>query len=97
MTVLAVDHKLTDAVFQSGLSDPGEAARPIIATSGDQPNAVAVTLDANAIAIQLYFVKPFRAGGNLRSLSRNAELKRLKHELKIALPAILIRLFGTPD
>jgi hypothetical protein len=49
----AVDHKLTDAVFQSGLTDPREAARPVIATTADQPHAVAVTLDANTVAIVL--------------------------------------------
>src|SRR5262252_4404908 len=37
----AVNHKLTDAVFQGGLTDPGEAPRPVIATAGDQPHAVA--------------------------------------------------------
>jgi hypothetical protein len=42
----AVDHKLTDAVIQGGLTDSGEAARPIIATPADQPHAPAVALDA---------------------------------------------------
>jgi hypothetical protein len=73
---LAIDHELTDAVFQGGFTDPRKAARLVIATPADHPHAVAVTLDANAIAIQLYFMKPFRAGGNLGSFGGNAELKR---------------------
>jgi hypothetical protein len=32
---LAVDHKLKDAVSQSGLTDPREAARPVIAAARD--------------------------------------------------------------
>jgi hypothetical protein len=54
----AVDHKLSDAVFQGGLTDPGETARPVIVTAGDQPHAVAVTFDANAKTVLLDFVEP---------------------------------------
>jgi len=71
----AVDHKLTNAVFQSSLTDPEEAARPVMATAADYPHTVAVTLNAHAIAIQLYFMKPFRAGGNLGSFGRKAKIK----------------------
>jgi hypothetical protein len=77
--------KLTDAVSQGGLTDPGKAARPVVATSADQPHAVAVTLDANAKTVLLDFVEPFRAGGNL-AFGGNAELKRLKHGQTYAVP-----------
>jgi hypothetical protein len=77
----AVDHKLTDAVFQGGLTDPREAARPV--TAGDQPHAVAVALQPDAVAVIFDFVKPPRTGGNLCTLDRKAELKRLKHASKI--------------
>ena len=76
---LAVDHKLADAVFQRRLADPGEAARLVIATSGDQPHAVAVTLDPHAKTVLLDLVEPLRAAGNLGSFGGNAELKRFKH------------------
>src|SRR6516165_8492944 len=75
----AVDHKLTDAVSQGGLTDPGKAARPVIATATDQPHAVAVTLDPHAKTVLLDLVEPLRAAGNLGSFGGNAELKRFKH------------------
>jgi hypothetical protein len=58
----AVDHKLTDTVFQSGLTDPREAARPVIAAAGDQPHTVPVALNANAVAVVLDLVQPVGAG-----------------------------------
>ena len=79
----AIDHKLADAVFQGGLTDPREAARPVIATSGDQPHAVAVTLDEDAKTVLLDFVKPLRTSWNLIPVGRETELKGLKHAPKI--------------
>ena len=79
---LAVDHKPTDAVFQSGLTDPGEAARPVIASAGDQPHAVAVALDANPKTVLLDFVESSRTSRNLIPIGRETELKRLRHWLK---------------
>jgi|1186.fasta_scaffold150316_2 hypothetical protein len=39
--------------------------RPIIAAAGQQSHALALTLDDQAIAVVLYFVKPVRAGWKL--------------------------------
>ena len=79
----AVDHKLTDAVSQGCLTDPGEAARPVIATAADQPHTVAVTLDANAETVLLDFVEPLGTSRNLIPVGWETELKCLKHALKI--------------
>ena len=38
--------------------------RPIIAAAGQQPHALAFTLNDQAIAVMLDFVKPIRAGGD---------------------------------
>jgi hypothetical protein len=69
--------------IQGGLADPWEAIGPIVAAPGDQPHAVAITLDANAETVLLDLVKPLRPGGNLGSLGRNSKVKRFKHALKI--------------
>ena len=58
---LAIDHELLDAVLQGALGDPGIALRPVIAP-GDQADTIAVTLKAEAEAVVLDFVKPFRPG-----------------------------------
>ena len=76
----AVDDKLTDTVSQGGLTDPGEAARPVIATAADKPHAVAVTFDANAKTVLLDFVEPLGTSRDLVSVGREAELKCLKDE-----------------
>jgi len=67
--------------------DPREAARPVIATSGDQPHAVAVTLDANAKTVLLDFMEPLRTSRNLIPVGWETELKCLKHGPKIAIRA----------
>jgi len=66
---LAIDHELLDAVLQGGLGDPGIALRPVIAP-GDQADTIAVTLKAEAEAVVLDFVKPFRRGRFRSSASR---------------------------
>ena len=80
---LAVEHKLLDAVLQGGLGNPGIALGLVMTAPGDQPHPIAVTLDADAEAVLLDFVKPLWAGRNLGCVGRKAELERLKHALKI--------------
>ena len=60
-TCFAVDHKLLDAVLQGGLGNPGIALGLVMTAPGDQPHPIAVTLDADAEAVLLDFVKPLRA------------------------------------
>ena len=45
----AVDHELLDPVLERGLHDLRVAVGPVVAASGDQPDAVAIALDAEAV------------------------------------------------
>src|SRR5207248_11573029 len=49
---------------ERGLNNQRVTIGPIIAATGQQPDALAFTLDNQAIAIMLYFVKPIRPGGD---------------------------------
>ena len=64
---LAIDDELLLAVLQSGFNDPGETLCPIVSAARDQPNPIAVALNAQAVTIVLDLVEPFGAGGNLGS------------------------------
>jgi hypothetical protein len=54
---------------------------PIVAAARDQPHAIAVALDPQAVAVILDLVEPIRTG-DLDAASGNAELKRLKLRLR---------------
>jgi hypothetical protein len=64
------------------LSDPGIALRPIIASTGNQPDAIPVPLDANAKAVMFDFVEPLWPSRDLGCGRWQAELERLKHAPK---------------
>jgi hypothetical protein len=55
---LAIDHKSLGAVLDGCLDDPRVALAPVIAAASDQPHALAIPLDAQAIAVVLDLVKP---------------------------------------
>jgi hypothetical protein len=57
------------------------------AASGDQAHAVAVALDAEAIAFVLDLAESVRAARNDGGLGGDAELKRLKHGPKTGVRA----------
>jgi len=44
---LAIDHEVLGAVLQRGLDDPRITLRPVIATLGDQADAIAIALDGD--------------------------------------------------
>jgi hypothetical protein len=46
---LAIDDELLAPVSEGGLSDPGEALRRVIAAAGNEPHAVAIAFDAQAV------------------------------------------------
>jgi hypothetical protein len=48
---LAIDDKLLYAVLACRLDDPRIAVGPVVAAARDQPDAVAVALDAEAVAV----------------------------------------------
>jgi len=51
-------------VIAGGLDDPGVTLGPIVAALGDQPDAIAVPLEAQAIAVVFDLVKPVGASRN---------------------------------
>jgi hypothetical protein len=57
----AIDAETLLSVSKRSLGNPGEALGSVVAASGDQPHTLAIALHPHAIAIELYFVKPFRA------------------------------------
>src|SRR4029450_7822030 len=52
-------------VPQRGFHDQRVTIAPVIAVSGEQPNALALALDDQAIAVVLDLMKPVRPGRNL--------------------------------
>jgi hypothetical protein len=62
---LAIDDERSCAVSQRGLDDQRVTIAPVIAVSGEQPNALALALDDQAIAVVLDLMKPVRPGRNL--------------------------------
>jgi hypothetical protein len=73
---LAIDHERARAALQCGLGEKRIAFGPVVAVAGEQPHALALALDDQAIAVMLDFVNPVRARGNLGSAGRNAGLNR---------------------
>ena len=57
---LAVDHERAVAVAQRGLDDQRKAIGPVVAVAGEQPHALAVALDDQAVAVVLDLVDPLR-------------------------------------
>jgi hypothetical protein len=55
--------KLLVSVLQRGLDDPGIALGPIVSAARNQPHAIAIALDAQAIADILDLVEPVWAAG----------------------------------
>ena len=49
---------------------------PVVTVAGEQPNALAVALNDQAIAVVLDLVNPFRPVRNLGAAGRNAGLER---------------------
>ena len=82
---LAVEHKLLDAVLQGGLGNPRIALRPVLTAARDQAHPIAITLDANAEAVMLDFMKPLWTGRNLGRIRRQAEFERFEHAPKIGI------------
>jgi hypothetical protein len=72
---LAIDHKLLSPIPEHSLRDPREAIGPIITATGDQPDAVAIALDAQTISVVFDFVESLGAGGHNLADDRNAELE----------------------
>src|SRR4051812_41079532 len=60
----AIDDEGAAPVLQSRLDDDGVAVGPVVAVPGEPPNALAVALDDQSVAIMLDFMEPVRTGGN---------------------------------
>ena len=72
---LAVEHETLLADHAGGFDDPGISAGPVIAVAGEQPHAVAVPLNAEAVAIIFHFMEPIGAGRHGLAGRGKAELK----------------------
>ena len=55
-----------------GLGDQRKAVAPVVAVAGEQPHALALALDDQAVAVVLDLVKPIRAGRDLSAAGRDA-------------------------
>ena len=73
---LAIDDERAVAIAQRGLDDQRIAIAPVMAVAGEQPHALAVALDDQAVAVVLDFVDPFRPVGDFGAAGRNAGLER---------------------
>jgi len=71
---LAVDDKMLGPVLQCSFNDPGESLCPIVSASGNQPNPIAIALNAQPVAVVLDLVKPLWTGGDLYASGWKAEL-----------------------
>ena len=71
---LAINHEGLGPQPSSSRADQREAVRPIEAPAREQPDAGAIALDDQAIAVMLDFVNPVRAVRNLSSARRDAGL-----------------------
>jgi hypothetical protein len=80
---LAIDDELLLPVLQGSFNDPGKALCPIVSASGNQPHPIAVALNTQAVAVVFDFVEPVGAGRDADRSSREAKVKRFKHERKI--------------
>src|SRR6516165_3351757 len=72
---LTVDHELPVPVLQRRFDDPRIAVAPVVPAAGDQADAVAITLQAQPVAVVFDLVKPVRAGGDAGRPGGDAELE----------------------
>jgi hypothetical protein len=72
----AIDHERAVPVSQRGLGDQREAAAPVVAVPCPQPNAVALALNDQTVAVMFDVVEPVRASRNRRATCRDARFKR---------------------
>jgi hypothetical protein len=80
---LAIDDEPLVPVPERAFDDQGITVGAVVTAASDQPDAIAVPLQPETVAVILHLVEPIRAGGNACRLGRQAELKGLKHAPKI--------------
>ena len=76
---LAIDHEGRVSVAQRGLNDQRIAVAPVVAVAGEQPHALALALDDQAVAVVLDLVDPLRPVRDLGAAGRNAGLEQITH------------------
>src|SRR5450631_3237386 len=69
---LAVDHERAGTVAKGGLNDQRITVGKVMAVAGKQPDALAIALHDQAIAVVLDLMNPVRAGRYLGGARRNA-------------------------
>ena len=70
---------MLEAVLERGLHDPRIPIGPVVAAPGNQPHAVAIALQPEAVAVVLHLLEPLRADRDDGRSGGEAEIKRLKH------------------
>lgn len=71
-------------VAQRGLCNARESAAPVMAVPDEHPNALAVPLNDQAVAILLDLMEPIRASRNIGSAGRDTRQKlKLTHDAQI--------------
>ena len=73
---LAIDHERAVPVSQRGLGDQRIAIAPVVTVAGEQPHALAVALNDQAIAVVLDFVDPLRPVRDFGAAGGNAGFER---------------------
>jgi hypothetical protein len=58
---LAVDHEASVPASKRGLGDERKSVAPIVTVAREQPNALAVALNYQAVAVMFDFVNPLRS------------------------------------
>jgi hypothetical protein len=70
-------------VPQRAFDDPRKASAPVVAVPGEQAQAIPLTLNDQAIAVVLDFVKPVGDRRDNLAAGREAEAERASHGPKI--------------
>jgi hypothetical protein len=81
----AVEDEVLLAALRAASKDPWITAGPIVASARDQAHAVSIALQAEAVAIVFYFMKPIEAVRDRNALRRQAELKGMRHRAQISI------------
>lgn len=58
---------------------------PVVAATGDQAQAVAIALQAEAVAVVFHLMEPVGAGGDGSRFRGEAEIKLVKHVVEIGI------------
>ena len=76
---LAIDNELANSVLKRGLNYPWIAIGEVVAAFAEQAHPLAVSFNAETVAIMFDFVYPSRVGWHFCAQHRPGELIRFTH------------------